>query len=66
MASFESINVFAKRVESLKRVDVAVLNAGLINRTFKLSKEGWEDNLQVNTLRTVLLAILLTLKLQAS
>jgi NAD(P)-dependent dehydrogenase (short-subunit alcohol dehydrogenase family) len=65
MASFESIDAFAKRVESLKRVDVAVLNAGLINRTFKLSKEGWEDNLQVNTLGTALLAILLTPKLQA-
>ncbi|OBT54827.1 hypothetical protein VE04_05704 [Pseudogymnoascus sp. 24MN13] len=66
MANFESIDAFAKRVESLKRVDVAVLNAGLFNRTFKVSETGWESNLQVNTLGTALLAILLTPKLQAS
>jgi NAD(P)-dependent dehydrogenase (short-subunit alcohol dehydrogenase family) len=66
MASFEGIDAFAKRVESLKKVDVAVLNAGIINRTFKLSEKGWENNLQVNTLGTALLAILLTPKLQAS
>ena len=66
MASFESINAFAKRAESLKHVDVAVLNAGIFSSTFKLSGTGWETNLQVNTLGTALLAILLTPKLQAS
>ncbi|KAJ9638515.1 hypothetical protein H2204_004285 [Knufia peltigerae] len=66
MGSFESIDAFAKRVESLKRVDVAVLNAGIFPRTFKLSEKGWESNLQVNTLGTALLAILLAPKLQAS
>lgn len=66
MASFESIDAFAKRVEGLKRVDVAVLNAGIMTRTFKLSEKGWENNLQVNTLGTALLAILLAPKLQAS
>lgn len=66
MANFESIDAFAKRAESLKRLDVAVLNAGVLSRTFKLSEQGWENNLQVNTLGTALLAILLTPKLQAS
>lgn len=66
MASFESIDAFAKRVESLRRLDVVVLNAGIFPRTFKLSEEGWESNLQVNTLGTALLAILLTPKLQVS
>jgi len=66
LASSDSIDAFAKRVESLKRVDVAVLNAGILPSTFKLSEEGWETNLQVNTLGTALLAILLTPKLQAS
>lgn len=66
MASFENIDAFAKRVESLEKVDVAVLNAGIINRTFGLSEKGWENNLQINTLGTALLAILLTPKLQAS
>ena len=66
MASLESIDAFDKRVESLKKVDVAFLNADIINRTFKLSEKVWENNLQVNTLGTALLAILLTPKLQAS
>lgn len=66
MASFESIDAFARRAESLQQLDVAVLNAGLINRSFKLSKTGWENNIQVHTLGTALLAILLTPKLQAS
>ncbi|KAK6533656.1 hypothetical protein TWF694_002589 [Orbilia ellipsospora] len=66
MASFESIDAFAKRVGGLQKVDVAVLNAGVFSRTFKLSESGWETNLQVNTLGTALLAILLTPKLQAS
>ncbi|EPS35132.1 hypothetical protein H072_11391 [Dactylellina haptotyla CBS 200.50] len=66
MASFESIDAFAKRVENLRKVDVVVLNAGIFPRTFTLSEKGWENNLQVNTLGTALLAILLTPKLQAS
>ena len=66
MASFKSIDAFAKRVESLRKLDVAVLNAGIFNSTFKLSETGWENSLQVNTLGTALLAILLTPKLQAS
>lgn len=66
MASFESIDAFAKRVETLKRLDVVVLNAGVFPRHFKLSHQGWENNLQINTLGTALLAILLTPKLQAS
>jgi len=66
LASFKSIDAFVKRVESLKRVDVAVLNAGVFPSTFKLSEDGWENNIQVNTLGTALLAILLTPKLQAS
>ncbi|KAH7370144.1 putative short-chain dehydrogenases/reductase [Rhexocercosporidium sp. MPI-PUGE-AT-0058] len=66
MESFESIDAFAKRVESLKKVDAVVLNAGVFTRNFTLSGKGWENNLQINTLGTVLLAILLTSKLQAS
>lgn len=66
MVNFDSVDAFAKRVEGLKRVDVAVLNAGVVSGTFKLSEKGWENNLQVNTLGTALLAILLTPKLQAS
>ena len=66
LASFDSIDAFAKRVGSLSRLDVAVLNAGVVPISFRLSEDGWETNLQINTLGTALLAILLTPKLQAS
>lgn len=66
MSSYESIDTFAKRVDGLKKVDVVVLNAGVFARYFKMSQQGWENDLQINTLGTALLAILLTPKLQAS
>ncbi|KAI1342577.1 NAD(P)-binding protein [Xylariaceae sp. FL0016] len=40
-------------------VDCAVLNAGCINIEYQESPEGWEQNLQVNTLSTIFLALLL-------
>ncbi|KAL2017251.1 hypothetical protein VTK56DRAFT_2363 [Thermocarpiscus australiensis] len=40
-------------------LDVAVLNAGLINIEFMRSPEGWEETIQVNTLSTTLLGLLL-------
>ena len=67
MDSFQSVKSFANRVGSeLERLDVALLNAGLFSKNFKLSPEGWEETLQVNTLATVLLALLLLPKLRAS
>ncbi|EAW21067.1 putative short chain dehydrogenase/reductase family oxidoreductase [Aspergillus fischeri NRRL 181] len=44
---------------SAGRLDVVILNAGLINVDFKLSPEGWEQTIQVNTLSTALLGLLL-------
>ncbi|KAH7371059.1 hypothetical protein BKA66DRAFT_573235 [Pyrenochaeta sp. MPI-SDFR-AT-0127] len=53
-------------VESLKHsevghggLDVAVLNAGLINIDYAQSSEGWEQTVQVHTLSTTLLGLLL-------
>ncbi|KAH8728018.1 putative short chain dehydrogenase/ reductase [Phaeosphaeriaceae sp. PMI808] len=40
-------------------LDVAILNAGLIHVEHVLSPEGWEQTIQVNTLSTVLLGLLL-------
>ncbi|PYI02921.1 putative short chain dehydrogenase/ reductase [Aspergillus sclerotiicarbonarius CBS 121057] len=40
-------------------LDVAVLNAGVINVNFMQSPEGWEQTIQVNTLSTTLLGLLL-------
>lgn len=67
MNSYSSITAFVKRVDDdFKRVDVAVLNAGLINRTYVKSVEGWEETLQVNTISTALLALLLLPKLRVA
>ncbi|KAI9770800.1 MAG: hypothetical protein M1840_003050 [Geoglossum simile] len=67
MDSFQSVKSFADRVESeLERLDVAILNAGIVSRAFKLSPEGWEETLQVNVLATALLTLLLLPKLRAS
>ncbi|KAJ5496621.1 NAD(P)-binding protein [Penicillium fimorum] len=53
-------------VEQLKQseagrtgIDVAVLNAGVINVDFVRSPEGWEQTIQVNALSTTLLGLLL-------
>ncbi|KAL4926947.1 putative short-chain dehydrogenase/reductase family protein [Aspergillus undulatus] len=65
MSNFQSVKDFANRVNGLKHLDVALLNAGLWNREFTTSQEGWEETLQVNTLSTSLLALLLLPKLRA-
>ncbi|MCJ1321907.1 hypothetical protein MMC15_007252 [Xylographa vitiligo] len=67
MDSFASVKAFADRARrELDRLDVALLNAGLIMREYRQSEEGWEETLQVNALSTVLLGLLLLPKLKAS
>lgn len=67
MDSYQSIDDFAKRVDrELDRLDVAVLNAGVVCKKFMQLAQGWEKMLQINTLSTALLALLLTPKLKAS
>ncbi|OQE23992.1 hypothetical protein PENFLA_c010G06289 [Penicillium flavigenum] len=67
MNSFQSVKGFADRVNrDLDRVDIALLNAGLWNREYNQSSEGWEETLQVNTLSTSMLALLLLPKLKKS
>lgn len=67
MLSHESVQAFAKKCETLDRIDFAILNAGTQNTTFTRSPEGHEATFQVNYLSTVLLATLLlpTLKKKA-
>lgn len=67
MCSYESIQDFARRVETqLSRLDIALLNAGVIKFTFTTVKStGHEETLQVNYLSTMLLAILLLPSLKA-
>lgn len=49
MCSYESITTFSKRVETqLSRLDIALLNAGLVTPDFRSVKEtGHEESMQV-------------------
>jgi len=42
MASFTSIQAFAQRAETLPRLDIAVLNAGLLTRVWETTGDGYE------------------------
>jgi len=67
MDSYFSIQAFAERVDrEIAHLDVALLNAGVGRKKYKLSPEGWEETLQVNVLSTALLSFLLLPKLMAS
>lgn len=67
MLDYGSIQAFAKRCDNeLDRLDIAVLNAGVFMSEYQASQYGWEQTLQVNTLSTTLLAILLLPKLKRS
>lgn len=67
MNDFSSVKNFASRVNTeLPKLDIALLNAGLWNREYTQSSEGWEETIQVNTLSTSLLALLLLPKLRES
>lgn len=66
LGDYGSVKSFAEKVKGLERVDAVVLNAGVYQGAYETSKYGWEQSLQVNTLSTALLALLLlpTLKAQ--
>lgn len=67
MSSYDSIQAFARRVESqLDRIDIVLLNAGVIRMDFHTVKStGHEEQVQVNYLSTMLLAVLLLPTLKA-
>lgn len=66
LSSFDSVMAFAKRAEGLAHIDIAILNAGVRRSRYAQSRHGWEEDLQVNTLSTTLLGILLLPKLKES
>ncbi|KAH7203217.1 hypothetical protein BKA60DRAFT_467807 [Fusarium oxysporum] len=60
MASYSSIEDFAKRCETLPRIDFVFLNAGMGGTTFNLNKAtGHEETMQVNFLSTMYLSVIL-------
>ena len=63
LSSYESVKQFAKRLESLRRMDVLLENAGIGNTTFTLMEEN-ESNITTNVVSTFLLGLLALPKLQ--
>ncbi|KAI1772155.1 NAD(P)-binding protein [Hypoxylon cercidicola] len=60
MESYDSVTAFAKKCETLARIDLVILNAGLRSDQFQILKTTQhEQSFQVNYLSTSLLAILL-------
>lgn len=60
MSTLAGVKAFAKRVISeVKSVGYVLLNAGVLNKDFKMGEEGVEETIQVNVLSTTLLALLL-------
>jgi NAD(P)-dependent dehydrogenase (short-subunit alcohol dehydrogenase family) len=66
MSSYESIKSFAEKAAELDHLDVAILNAGVMSTVYQQSSYGWETTLQINTLSTTLLALLLLPALRKS
>ena len=65
LSSYENVKAFARRVESLPRLDVVVENAGIAQGQFALA-EGHERHITVNVISTFLLALLLLPTLRRS
>ncbi|KAI1085428.1 NAD(P)-binding protein [Whalleya microplaca] len=57
--SWDSMVAFARKAESLDRLDILLLNAGLKRLEFSRSPTGHETHIQVNHLGTALLSLLL-------
>ena len=66
MGDYESIKRFANRAEGLERLDIALLNAGVIAKEYRKEKYGFETTIQINMISTTLLALLLLPKLRQS
>lgn len=65
MASYQSVLDFATRAEELKRLDIAVLNAGINAGKYEIFEQD-ESTLTINVVSTFLLALALLPKLKAT
>jgi NAD(P)-dependent dehydrogenase (short-subunit alcohol dehydrogenase family) len=67
MDDFSNVKAFAEKVHAnIPELHAVIFNAGMTNRDWSTSREGWEQTLQVNTISTTLLALLLLPKLLSS
>ncbi|KAI5235713.1 NAD(P)-binding protein [Aureobasidium subglaciale] len=65
LSSFESVKEFAKKVDTLPRIDAIIENAGISTEKFQLF-EGMESTVTVNVISTFLLALLVLPALKRS
>lgn len=66
MEDYDSIAAFPRKCETLGRIDMVILNAGVQNKEHRISeKTGNEQTYQVNYLSTVMLSVLLLPLLKA-
>ncbi|KAI1173655.1 hypothetical protein F4777DRAFT_557149 [Nemania sp. FL0916] len=63
LESYTSCTSFIDELRTLlsgpEKLDVVVISAGMVNPEYGLSPEGWERTIQVNTISTALLGLLL-------
>lgn len=58
--TFASVKDFVDGLQKdVKRIDIVLLCAGCVEFTYTKSPDGWETDLQINTLSTTLLSLLL-------
>ena len=63
LSSYESVKQFARRVESLKRLDVLLENVGMMTKDFSIAEQD-ELTVTTNVVSTFLLGLLLLPKLR--
>lgn len=65
LSQYESVKVFAKRVQHLDRLDAFVQNAGILTTRYRL-EEGEESTMTINVTSAVLLGLSVLPKLRES
>ncbi|KAK6355989.1 hypothetical protein TWF718_000363 [Orbilia javanica] len=66
-SSFASVREFAEKVtKEVAKIDIVILNAGINAMNWTVTKDGWEQTLQVNVLSTAYLSLLLLPKIRQS
>ena len=67
MDTFAGVHNFMKEWKAeVKEIDIVLLNAGIHLFEYQLSPDGWEMDLQVNTLGTALLGLLMLQWMQSA
>lgn len=63
LSDYESVKAFGARVQTLKRVDALIQNAGILTRRYELVQDN-ESHITVNVISATLLCLLVLPKLQ--